>query len=102
MLVTETQISRLSQLVCRPSPCEQFTISDQNCSAIDYHGLACAVSLLHEEKIRSRNLASFADAAHEQTLPSALIQLIPVFYTHILPEVRSNDARRYRVDANRR
>src|SRR5258708_13664679 len=74
----------------------------QKGSAVYYDGLACAVSLLHEEEIGARNLAGFADPAHEQMIAHVLVHGLPILLLHVLPKVRSHDARTYRVDTNRR
>src|ERR1700678_1671113 len=74
----------------------------QNGSAVYYNRLARAVSLLHEEKISARNLAGFAHPAHEQSFARVLEHGLPILILHIVPKIRSHNARAYRVDTNRR
>ena len=45
---------------------------------------------------------SFADSADRQTVANALIQVLPFYRLHALPEIRPNHSRRYRIHAYRR
>ena len=65
----------------------------QKGSAVYYDGLACAVPLLHEEKIGARNLAGFAHPAHEQLIAQVLVHGFPILLLHVLPKIRSHDTR---------
>ena len=50
---------------------------NQDRTAIDHNGLAGAESFLHQEQIGLRDVMSFADSPHRQTLARAFKELLP-------------------------
>jgi hypothetical protein len=86
----------------RPANCYSSAVSDEDGSAIDDQGLPRAESFLHQEQIGLGYVMRFADSAHRQTVAHAFIQVLPLCYSHALPEVRPNDSRRHGVHAYRR
>ena len=65
------------KLSVAPNQKKMFTVLNQDRSAIDHNGLAGAESFLHQKQIGLRNVMSFADSAHRQTLAHALKELLP-------------------------
>jgi predicted protein tyrosine phosphatase len=62
-----------------PNQKNTFTVLNQDRTPIDHNGLASAESFLHQKQIGLRDVMSFADSSHRQTLAHAFKELLPFF-----------------------
>jgi len=71
---------------------------NQDRAAIDHNGLSSSESFLHQKQIGLRDVGSFSDSAHRETLAYAFVPLLAFFRTHVLPKVRADETGRYCID----